>query len=464
MCISFNTHWEVGLFLFIPDPRYQDKKCESSRSVVRPFLEKNFERISKGPDPLKDKATLVIAGCESELAKQGTVTVGGLFQGILLSSGHIYPLTYGVVDLNPEHPGEAKETSIARGTWTHKDLTKGKEVSLVEPAIVLGFAPRDDRFHDYKLPPVEEKSLRWYLRYFLTCLRVDKTVTETKLHGVLAEVGAYYYPRTLPVLVALSFWGPHGRYPLQLGIEDGAGKRVLHQEDIDIGSPYEGVELERLLMLEITEPGPAFLECHIGDFLLARRSLYFGRLEARESPPAISVSAIRQELVDAHRRCADRAMGTRPCFLDYFVVCQNATLDESEYTFVGEPKGIYSAKYPLHLQLTICTAFRFSYGKHLAKVELVNAFTHTAQVLASGTFEGSSDCTVAPVQGMRVVSIPEPGIWYFNLTVDDTFIGSVVLPAETDSPKYSYSLRDEDVNRIRSGEVLMLMRRAEQTD
>jgi hypothetical protein len=93
---------------------------------------------------------------------------------------------------------------------------------------------------------------------------------------------------------------------------------------------------------------------------------------------------------------------------------------------------------------------------------MFNAFTHEVITITSGLFEGSSECIQVTVRGALIVKIPKPGIYYFNLYVDDQFISSILLPAETDDPKYSYSLLDKDLESVRSGEVFILAKRSKQ--
>ncbi|MFX0066885.1 MAG: hypothetical protein ACFFC7_32535 [Candidatus Hermodarchaeota archaeon] len=435
-------------------------------SVVRTYLEKNFQSICNKRNSLKDKATILISTLESELCQQNVVTVGGLFQAILLSQGKICPLTYRYMDLTPDKPSGAKETTISKGTWTQKDLAKKKEVSLVEPHILLKTYPEENRFQDYKPPQTKRKSSRWYLGHFITCLKVAKQVNETTFHGLISQVGSHNYPISIPMLTSLAFWGAYGTYPLKFCLINSKGQIVLYEENICINFPYEPVEFDRLLKFDIEEPGPVFFECYIDCFLLARRALYFGKLEIESHPPTKEWFATRQNffnnLVSLHRECTDPALMKTVCFLDYFIICQEATLSENECKFMGEMKAVYSKKYPLSLQVDIVSVFRLSKGKHCARIDLFNAFTNEVITVTSGIFEGLSECISVPVRGRVVVKIPEPGMYYFNLYVDDQFISSILLPAENDNPKYSYTLGDEDLERIRSGEVFILAKRSKQ--
>jgi len=435
-------------------------------SVVRPYLKNNFRRIDEQGASLKEKATILISGLESELCRNDVVTVGGLFQAILLTSGNIYPLTYCFMDLTPEAPASAKETNVSKGTWTQKDMGKQKQVSLLEPSILLRSSPEENRFHDYELPQAERKSSRWYLGHFMTCLKVDRKPTETTFRGLLSQVGAYRYPISMPILTSLDFWGARGTYPLMFCLDGPRGKIELHQEDVCVQFPSESVEFERLLRLVVEEPGPVFLECHVGSSLLARRALFFGKLATELAPTKEEWFTFKQEvtrtLVDEHSQCSDPSFRETVCFLDAFVICQEAILSENEWRFVGEIKAVYSKKYPLLLKVEIISVFRLSEGKHRARIDLFNAFTHEVITVTSGLFEGSSECLQFHVKGTVIVKIPAPGMYYFNLYVDDQFISSILLPAETDNPEYSYTLLDKDLERIRSGEVFILAKRSKQ--
>jgi hypothetical protein len=220
------------------------------------------------------------------------------------------------------------------------------------------------------------------------------------------------------------------------------------------------------LRLDIVEPGPVFLECHIDNFILARRALYFGKLTTEivhnKEEWFASKQEIARNLISEHSKYSDSSLGDTICFLDAFVICQEAILNENEWKFVGEIKAVYSKKYPLLLKVEIISVFRLSEGKHHAMIDLFNAFTHEVIKVTSGLFEGSSECIQVPIKGTVIVKIPSPGMYYFNLYVDDQFISSILLPAETDTPEYSYSLLDKDLELIRSGEVFILTKRSKQ--
>jgi len=437
-----------------------------SGAVVSSYLKRNFKKIEAEKDTLAVKSHRLMMGLESELEKKELMNVGGLFQAILLTSKGICPLTYGFFDLRPEDPGIAKEITMSKGIWTQKDLTKKKEVELREPKIIVTCLAKEERFHDYKHHKFDKTELKWYLGHFITCLKTDRQMNKTIFKGVVSQIGSYSYPINMPIVVSLEFWGPRGIYPLRIFQDDCVDKKVVYEENIHIDYPYEPFELEKPLRLHIDGTGPIFLECYVQDHLLARKALFFGKPETNTPRTVKEMVNMRdlaiKNLVEEHRRCSDPVLKSRSSFLEFFIICQEGYLRDSEYEFLGELKAVYCKKYPLLLKLCIASGFRFSQGKHSARIDLVNAFTHQTTPVASGNFEGSSECIVSPVMGEVKIWIPESAIYYFNLYVDDQFLSSILLPAETDKPKFSYSLLDEHSKAVESGELLILAKRSKQ--
>lgn len=433
--------------------------------VVAQYLKDNFEQIATSYDSLKNRADALIVGLESELQKHGVDTVGGLFQVILLSSRGIFPMEYGFMDLIPEGLGVAKEISMFKGTWTQKNLRKKKELKLVEPKTILRSFRKENRFHNYEPPQRKKKSLRWYLNYFITCLKVDRQVDRTKFEGVLSQVGFFHYPINIPILVSLGFWGPRGNYILKIYIDYCTNKIMLYESKIHIEYPSEQEEIDIMLNINIQNPGPIFLECYIDNYLLGRRALFFGKVKSVSPTNREEFIAFKEkfsrELVKQHRECSDPELKDKVCFLNYFIICESCSFIGEEYEFIREMRAVFWQKYPLHLKLFIASAFRFSRGEHNLRVDLVNAATRETNTITSTTVKGTSECIVTPVYGEFVVKIPEPGVYFFNLYVDDQFLSSILLAAETDKPKYSYSLSEEDLEDVGSGELLILVKRSQ---
>lgn len=127
-------------------------------------------------------------------------------------------------------------------------------------------------------------------------------------------------------------------------------------------------------------------------------------------------------------------------------------------------KALYWKSYPLKIPAFIASAFRMPEGKHQIRVDLVNATTRQMSPIATATVESTSSCIITPVYGEREVLISEPGVYFVNADVDGNLVGTDLLFAETDRPKYSYDLHSDALAQVAAGELLILQKRARQVN
>lgn len=80
--------------------------------------------------------------------------------------------------------------------------------------------------------------------------------------------------------------------------------------------------------------------------------------------------------------------------------------------------------------------------------------------MGSAKVDSTSSCIVSPLHWYVVLRTPEPGLYFVNLVVSEKLVGTALLAAETDKPRYSYSLPSEETQRVRSGEVMVLTKRS----
>lgn len=437
-----------------------------SGAVVFPYLKENYVDIDTNSDSLKVKADKLMIGLESELAKNGVNSVGGLFQMILLSTD-IRPLEHGFMDLDPEGLGKSKEIKLESGKWIQRDIVKGTEVELIAPKNITNTFIKEMHFHDYELPSTDRKALRWYLNYFFTCMKVNRDVLILEFEGVMSQIGALKYPLSAQILVSLGFWGPSGDYELEFLLDINGMIKTIYKKIVHIDLPIE-VELDNLLNLEIPSPGPVFLECQINNQFLARKALYFGKpntiIPDSEKERYEFINEFSKRLIDEHKGYTDPMLKKRSCILEYFIICRQSSCEGMKYKFIEEIGAVYWKSYPLNLKLTIASGFRFLKGKHNVRIDLINAATRETYNVTSDTVEANSECLVTRIDGELIVKIPKAGIYFLNVYADDKFITSVLLPAETGKAKYSWSLLDENIKEVESGELLILSKRSKQAN
>jgi len=460
---------KVFLWIF-ESPRFLPRLVRSgyiifgSGATVEPRLNLAYAKSVKSSATLKNKANVLISELESELKKQGVESAGGLFQVILISAQGIAPLNYGFMELRPEKPGIAKEMTVSRGIWTQRDLSKTMEVPLLEPRQIITLSPVEERFHDFELPTPKEQKLRWYLNYLITCLSLDRSTDKIIFNDVLSQIGAPVLPIELPLIVALGFWGPLGKHILNISLDDNGKQTPICVQEINIPYPSELNEFAIPIRLFSAQPGPVFINCYIDDFLISRKSLYLARMDEIHSTTAEDARSQneinKRILIAKHQECSDPELSEAGCFLEYFILCQQCVVQNGRYEFRGEARAIYWKKYPLLFKTQLAASLRLPRGKHGIRIDLVNAQSSKRLTIAQKEICSTYDCIMNRIHGDLVIKIPEPGVYFVSLYVDEQFISSEILPAETEKPKYSYSLPEDAIRAVSEGELIILVRRS----
>lgn len=278
----------------------------SGADAARRYLEKAASALETAPN-LKAKADALISGLEQELITEGVESVGGLFQVIVVQSDGVRPMQYGFVTLDPEGAGHAKSISMSQGRWVQRDLAAKVEVPLQEPGKLVQERGREFRFYDY-LPRADREKLRWNLSYLLTCVEVDRNPGSIEFRGITSAVGAAKFPASVPVLVAVAFWGSPGENKVTITlVRDHENREVLSRQ-IKIEYLPEDCEIAERVLLEIPAPGPAFLEAYVDDQMVARRALYFHQVRAPdegESEFEVFARRVQREMLEGQRACRD---------------------------------------------------------------------------------------------------------------------------------------------------------------
>ncbi len=434
-----------------------------SGEVVAPYLEKNYKKIDSSHNDLKSKADVLIIDLENELQKHGVDTVGGLFQVVLLTPEGIRPLRYGFMDLDPLKSGNAKNMELIKGKWTQTNEATREKVDLLEPSKLITNVFKETQFHEYVPPDQDKKIPKWYTSYFITCSQVKRDVTTTEFQGVLTQIGSLNYPATIPIIASMGFWGATGENQIELRLEKDGKQETIYSKKIYTEYLPEIVELDAEIKIVITSPGPASLEFLINNQVLARKALYFGKLTDIPTSKEDKERFLREcqsRLTEEHRQLSDAFLNDKNSVIEYFILCEKCIYEGNAIKFINEMKAVYWKSYPLPLRVYIASAIRMPKGKHSVRIELVNAATRYNSNITNTTVENTSDCLATPIHGEMVVNIPEPGVYFFNLYVDDKFITSALLPAELSKAKYSYSLTDEGQKMVESGELIILSRRS----
>ncbi|MHB8280506.1 MAG: Ntn hydrolase family protein [Candidatus Humimicrobiaceae bacterium] len=446
-------------FWVLHHPNFVAKPIDShcvigSGSVVKAYLDKEINNIRTLPD-LKTKADKLVIGLSSELSKYGVDSVGGMFQIVLISKSGIQILNHGFIDMDPEAPPNSVYMNMQNGQWVQHDLTKGKEIPIVDPSTLLIQQISEKRVRDYIPPDFSKKESKWHLNYFLTSVGVHIEPDKIEFHHPIVSIGSYEFPIVCSMTACIGFWGSSGRNNLKLILEKDDKKEVLGEVPFDTEYFPEGIDIQIQLNLVIEKPGPVFLEARIREKLFARRVLYFGKVEGNEpktdEEKKTLIERVEKQLQANLIKQVDILVENGKPQLVYFFLCQDYKNENNIESFLNQFWVSYWKQYPLSLYCYIASAFRIAAGKHDIRIDLVNAANRNASVITNTSVKSKSSCLISPVHGRFIIQIPEPGYYFINTYVDEALIASCILIAETDEPKFSYNLKPEQLYQVQKG-------------
>ncbi len=266
-------------------PRFEatgiDDWCVIGSGVLAAtYLAENYEALKDVAEP-RERCDRMRNGLVDALRPHNEMTVGGMFQTLVLTPEGVRPVNYSYIDIDPYRSPKGRAMYSDNGRWTQRDIATGAEVSLSQPGTLVSRAAQPLHVEDYLQQ--DQVPLRWHLAHFITCREVTVDIGTIEFRQVLSAFGALEFPVEVPLKAALAFWGPAGKHSLRYVLTSAGGEAEIHERTIDIAIFPEHFEAIDELRIPVATPGLHFLECWIDQHRLARRAMWFGRFEA---PPA----------------------------------------------------------------------------------------------------------------------------------------------------------------------------------
>lgn len=447
----------------------QNFRILGSGRQIQPEVIEGYKKIADQSIELQERAHVLRVLLDKQITQSSIPTIGGLFQIILLDEDGISPLQHGFINLNPYEEGESKRIKFQGGHWEQHDEGKNESYPLLNPSETHLIRPRDFKFYEFESPQGIKAEPFFQLTYFLTCKKVQLKTGVAEFDGIYSQIASSEYPMAYPNRVAIGFWGSNGTYPIEFYLDKNGNRKKIFQSSLNVKYFPEEQDFVFDFPIPVEEVGSAFLECFINGKIIGRRALYFAKIQDQipNSPDEYKMflEKISENLIEEHRSCSDpeiekRGTGT----LVYFQLGHNCICNQMSLRFENQFIVLYSNKYPLITRVNVASAYRFSSGQHTVRLTLMNAATRKEYPFDTASVEGSSSCIVSPILGDLLLRIPEPGIYFVKNFIDDEFVGAGLFVAETDNPMYSYSLADEQIKKIKSGEIYCLLKRSKQID
>lgn len=429
-----------------------------SGSIIKDSLVSALKDVKTDVD-IKYIADKIFPIASGELAKQlKDDSVGGMFQIILLEKTGIRPIRYGYIDVDPDREPESKSIEMQKGAWTQYDHTKNYQSDILKPDALLNDypTPSESRFHDYKSDP-KKKIPKWHLLHFITCLSVKKEVGLTDFNGTLSAIAKVDFPFEVEMLLALEYWGSPGTHNIELTLIKDGKSQPVHNEIIESEFIPESVELVRPIKMRIEKPGPAILQVTINNTILGRRAMYFYQIQ----PSDTNKSNMGNIILDSMAEQIDQEMEkNKKANVVYFAMCQDLEYNSLNLKLIQQSVSFYWENYPLPLKQKVISSFRLPKGDHRARLELVDAATGEKWEVGNKKVTSESSFIAIPIAGEFLIEIPKPGIYFLNAIVDEQRLTSILFAAETSEARWSYTMLDEDKEKVKNGELLCLSKEA----
>ena len=463
--VGVDSSGTVSLW-YLQSPQFKLSKLDhgpialgSGADAVTPYLAANFKSID-GLSDLKNRAAALMGAMESELRKAGVGSVGGLFQVITVGSDGIHAMSYGFTSMDPESSARSLSMQMVSGKWVQTVEASGTDVPLAEPAAFLRRKASKVVVQDLSPVSTDEQKGKWFLSYFVPCLRHTRSETGIEFSGLFTSLMASVYPTEMQVLVTVGFWGSPGVGDFVVKLHHGEGTTEVYRDSITVERPIEIKDVVAEVRFVVSGPGPAFLECYFNDQLLGRKAFYLGTL-----PPGTDLTipeAIQQasQTTEANmKESSDPYLKDHSVALVYWIACEELKVQPQFLSFTREPQAVYWEKYPLAFRTILAAGFRTRPGSHALRVDLVHAQSRVVTHVTTARVDSESDMSLVQIPSEVILPITRPGWYFVNLYCDDELIGSMMLCAERSKAVFSYSLRPEDIGRVEAGELLMVIRR-----
>jgi len=432
-----------------------------SGSVVREYLKREIKNIQSLKD-FKARFDSLRTCLESALSKYEVDSVGGMLQAIMICKDGIKPFFYGYIDLNPLSPPSSAQIEMENGVWTQHNKTTDERTVIITPGKLLPKRATEERFYDYKAPD-NKKNPHWHLNYFITSTDIETSTGSMKFHNPTTIVSSFSYPVSFDAMLGIGFWGTAGKKNLTISLEFDGKKQKIKDIPFDIPIFPEDVDLQENISFIIEKPGLYIIEVKVGEVILARRAMFFNQIledpKSHDDEVQFAIKVNEQSL-DNLINSVDPLVESGKAELVYFFLCENCLENQSILSVHNQFWIAYWEKYPLPLQCYLATAFRLAKGKHVVRVDLVDAATRKSSEIDSANIESRSSCLITPIPSKTVILVPRPGYYFINIYVDNKMVTSNILIAELSKAQFSFSLFQEQENEVKNGQLLLAPKRA----
>jgi hypothetical protein len=466
--------------VFRPEPIRDKFVVIGTGDVIIPYLAKNWATLrALQPPEMKTKADWMNANLEEELRRHRLLTVGGLFQIILIEPTGIRPMRYGYFSVDPNEDDEAFEMFMEKGFWYQWNMKTGLTTRLerpgqvrIQPARVRDLLPKPDT--DDEARTLERARGSLFLNYLVVCGGIQREPGKVEFNPTLNMMASARFPADVQLIVSVSFragTGPH-LLRLQLVDNDSRVQDGSYEEPVNTDNPIDDIIRDLRLHFVFPHPGVWYLEALVDGHRIARRSFVITEILGELRDLAIQIEdhpdLLRRQNEELARQQLEGvdpvlATGERRSILNYFVPCHENTVDDLTLSFAGMFDVVCTSHFPQGLRIMLSSSLRTAPGTHNVRVDLVDVITKERTTVNSlSAMRSNAYLRDTPIQGETTLVFPRQGVYALEQYVDDELSARSVIAAEdVNNPKF-VRLLEADRERVRQGELLVIAKGAQQ--
>jgi hypothetical protein len=236
----------------------------------------------------------------------------------------------------------------------------------------------------------------------------------------------------------------------------------VYNESIECTFPLEEIKRTPRVDLPIESEGEYYVELWVDEYQLARKPIlampYTAEVRGAKEPSLDVLEAQRIYLLENQSTKIDPELQKGEIFLSYFVPCRSAEVSDGMTAFHEIGNVYFPPAFPASTRYFLAAGFRAKIGTYRVRVMLTETSTRNTVPITTATVEATHDFRDIDLRGEITLPFPHQGVYVLDQYVEDKRIARTHFMADDVNNPMSYSLMDEDIQKIKNGESLMLLR------
>ncbi len=315
--------------------------------------------------------------------------------------------------------------------------------------------------------PGEVKTKKHYpegfLTYFVPCVGIDQGPGRATFLGVGNCFATGNFPANINLLACFAIHPEPGKH--QVTIRYGSDQdhmQPVYEDNIETDYPLQEMRYNPQVSLYVPCAGDYFLELWLDAYRLARKPFVVAdvipEMKASVAPDQEIIRKQKAALMEHQMTRADPELASGETILSFMVPCGRAEIREIEILFDGIGSVVFPPKFPAKMRHNLVIGFRVKPGTYRLRAELIESATRVVMPVFTTVIEALHQFREVQSQGDIVLSFPRQGIYVLDVYLNESRIARSHFVADNVNAPIFYKLRQQEIDRIKGGETLMVVR------